>query len=349
MRPARLLPALVASSVLALASCGSSGEETEAADSTVTTGAAASNETTGDPETTDEAGTTTIEVEDNFGVQTVSVPPRSVVATDNRTFETLSDWGIELSAAAVALMPDTIAYTQDDTIIDLGNHNEPDLEAVVAAQPDLIINGQRFAQYREDFVDLVPEATIVELDPREGEPFDQELIRQVTVLGEIFGKEEEAAALVTGLQGAIARSQAAYDPANTVMAVNVSGGEIGYIAPTVGRALGPVFDLVGMTPALEVDGASDDHQGDDISVEAIAAANPDIILVIDRDAAVAADDPAYEPAAAVIEESEALSGVTAVAEGNIVYMPADTYTNEGIQTYTEFLNSLADTLEGMPG
>ena len=26
-------------------------------------------------------------------------------------------------------------------------------------------------------------------------------------------------------------------------------------------------------------------------------------------------------------------------------MPADTYTNEGIQTYTEFFNALADALE----
>ena len=37
--------------------------------------------------------------------------------------------------------------------------------------------------------------------------------------------------------------------------------------------------------------------------------------------------------------------MTAVQEDNIVYMPADTYTNESIQTYTEFFNALADQLE----
>ncbi|MFV0309768.1 MAG: siderophore ABC transporter substrate-binding protein [Desertimonas sp.] len=315
-----------------------------AASTAIATQAAA---TTPHDDTADAAETGSIEIEDNFGVQTVPVPPQSVVATDNRTFETLADWGIELSAAAVALMPDTIAYTEDDSIVDLGNHNEPDLEAVVAAEPDLIINGQRFAQYREDFLDLVPDAAIVELDPREGEPFDQELARQVTVLGEIFGHQDDAAQLVADLDDAILRAQEAYDPEWTVMAVNTSGGEIGYIAPSVGRALGPVFDIVGLTPALELAEGTDDHQGDDISVEAIADANPDIILVIDRDAAVAADDPAFEPAADVITNSEALANVTAVAEDHIVYMPADTYTNEGIQTYTEFLNSLAEALEDM--
>ena len=106
-----------------------------------------------------------------------------------------------------------------------------------------------------------------------------------------------------------------------------------------------MFDFAGLTPALEVADGTDDHQGDDISVEAIAQSNPDWILVMDRDAAVAADDPAYQPAADILENSEALAGVTAVTAGNIIYMPADTYTNEGIQTYTEFLNAFADALE----
>ncbi len=128
------------------------------------------------------------------------------------------------------------------------------------------------------------------------------------------------------------------------MGVNVSGGEIGYVAPSNGRTLGPLFDILGLTPALEVEG-SDDHQGDDISVEAIADSNPDIILVMDRDAAVAADEATYQPAAQVIEGSEALKNVNAVKNGNVIYMPNDTYTNEGIQTYTEFLNMIAEQLE----
>ncbi|GAA1179181.1 ABC transporter substrate-binding protein [Ornithinimicrobium humiphilum] len=319
-------PALIALAVagsLTLAACGSdadTGTEAEAAD------------------------TTTIEVEDNFGTHTITVPPRSVVATDNRTFETLDAWGVELTAAAVALMPSSIGYKTDDSIIDLGTHNEPDLEAVVAAEPDVILAGQRFAQYREDFIKLAPEAAVLTLDPREGEDLAEELKRQTTILGSIFGKESEAEALNADLDAAIERARAAYDPADTVMAVITSGGEIGYVAPGVGRTLGPVFDILGMTPALEVEG-SEDHQGDDISVEAIAASNPDWILVMDRDAAVSADDPAYTPAAEVLEDSEALANVTAVKEDRIVYLPADTYTNEGIQTYTEFFNTLADALE----
>ena len=293
-----------------------------------------------------ESGENTVEVEDNNGPQTVQVPPASVVATDNRTFETIADWGVTLTAAARTLMPSTNPLKDDESIIDLGSHREPDLEAVVAAEPTLIINGQRFADFHDDFVKFAPDATILELDPRDDQPFADELKRQVSVLGQIFGKETEAETLAADLDAAMERVSAAYNGTDTVMAVNTSGGEIGYIAPGLGRALGWTFDAFELAPALEVEGSSDDHQGDDISVEAIADSNPDWILVMDRDAAISADDPEYKPANELLESSEALAGVTAVAEGNIVYMPADTYTNESIQTYTEFFEEFADALEG---
>ena len=323
---------------LVLSACGGSTGTTESATS------AGDGSSAAEAAETSEA-VTEVEVTDNHGTYTIDVPPTSVVATDNRLFETLADWGIELAAAPVSLMAPDNPYTQDTTIVDLGNHVEPDLEAVVAAQPDLILNGQRFAQYYEDLQSLAPDAVILELDPRDGEPFDEELRRQVEVLGEVFGHEEDAAALVDAFDAAIARVEAAYDPSETVMAVITSGGTINYAAPSTGRTLGPVFDILGLTPALEQDGTAD-HQGDEISVEAIAESNPDWILVMDRDAAVAANSgDEYTPANELIASSEALVNVTAVQEGNIVYMPQYTYLDEGIQTYTTFFNALADAME----
>lgn len=295
---------------------------------------------------TPDDGAGTIEITDNNGTHTIAVPPQSVVTVDNRTFELLDSWGIELSAAALGLMPGSLSYLDDDSILDVGAHFEPNLEMIVAAEPDLVIVGQRFVNFFDDIADLAPDAAVINLEPREGEDFFEELRRQVLVMGEIFEHQDDAQAIVDDFDAAVERVAAAYDPAATVMAVNTSGGEIGYLAPGVGRTLGPVFDLIGLTPALEVEGASNDHQGDDISVEAIADSNPDWILVMDRDAAIAADDPAYSPAADVLVGSEALTDVTAVAEGQIVYMPTDTYLNESLQTYTEFLNSFADALEG---
>ncbi|MFE1084960.1 MULTISPECIES: siderophore ABC transporter substrate-binding protein [Brevibacterium] len=289
----------------------------------------------------------TIEVEDNNGKQTVASPPKSVVATDNRTFQTLSDWGIELSGGAVSLMSDDLDYTQDDSILDLGSHREPDLEKVVEAKPDLIVNGQRFAQFHDDLAKLAPEATVLELDPRDEEDFDAELRRQTEVLGEVFGKQDEAKKLVDDFDASIERAQKAYDDNDTAMGLITSAGDIGYAAPSVGRTVGPVFDILDLDPALEVEEGSEDHQGDDVSVEAIAKSNPDLMIVLDRDASFAPEerDEGSAPAAEVLEDSEALRDVPAIKDDKIVYFPEDTYLNEGIQTYTEFFNDFADKLE----
>ena len=321
-----LVPAAVAlTAVVALAGCGSPASS--------------------DADAAPADAASSVTVEDNRGTLTLDSPPASVVALDNRTFETLSDWGIQLAAAPVALMPATNPYSEDASIADIGLHSEPNLELIVAAEPDVVVIGQRFTQYYDDIAALVPEATLIELDPRDGEPFAEELKRQVTVLGEVFGKQDEAATLAAEYDAALARVTAAYDPEQTAMAVNVSGGEIGFIAPGQGRTLGPIFADAGLTPALEVEESSGNHEGDEISVEAIDASNPEWILVLDRSAAIDADTPEFTPAAEIIEASDALRNVPAVQEGQIVYLPADTYLNEGIQTYTEFLNDFADALE----
>ncbi|MFD2841754.1 siderophore ABC transporter substrate-binding protein [Populibacterium corticicola] len=310
----------------ALSACGSNAEENQ-------------------PET-DATTPTSVVVEDNNGEHTINLPLTSVAATDNRTFEVLDSWGVELTAGARALMHSNVSYKDNDAIADLGNHGEPNFEAVVATAPQVIVNGQRFSQFHEDLVKAAPDAVVLELDPREGQPFDAELKRQVTVLGEVFGKQSEAAQLVADFDASIERVKAAYSPDQKVMGVITSGGNIGYVVPSTGRTIGPLFDIFGFTPALEVDG-SDDHQGDDISVEAIAQSNPDLIIVMDRDGGFAEADRGedYQPAAQILENSEALKNVTAVQNGNIAYFPEDTYLNEGISTYTELFNSLADLLE----
>lgn len=334
MKSRLTLSVFAVASMLALAGCTGA---TEAAKDTASSASVAASEAVAD------ATSGTVTVEDNYGKHEISVPAEAVVVTDNRSFEILNNWGIELVAAPKPLVPASVAdYKNNENIVDIGNHREPDLEALAATNPDLIINGQRFQQYYEDIKTLNPEATILEFEPRDGEPLDGELKRQTLALGEVFGKQDEAQKLVDDFDAALKRAQDAYNPEKTVMAINVSGGEIGYVSPSKGRFFGPIFDLVGLKPALEVDNSSDDHQGDDISVEAIAESNPDWLLVLDRDAAVSKDSA---PAKTVLEENVALQNVTALKESATVFAPNDTYTNENIITYTEVLNSMADAFE----
>ena len=285
-----------------------------------------------------------VSIEANDGTVDIKLPVTRAASLDNRTFEVLAQWNVPLVAAPKKLIPSTITAYNGDDIADVGMHRDPNLEALVAAEPDLIISGQRFSKYDAQIKELAPDVPLINLEPREGQPFDQELIREVTDLGEIFGKQDEAKKLVDDFNASIERAKKAYDGSSTVMAVDVSGGNIGYVAPGKGRTWGPVFDLLGLKPALEVEGSTDSHTGDDISVEAIAEANPAWIFVLDRDAAITKDG-SNTPAETVINDNAALQGVAALQNKHLVYAPNDTYTNESIITYTEIFNSLADAFE----
>ncbi|MFN3947935.1 siderophore ABC transporter substrate-binding protein [Microbacterium sp.] len=281
---------------------------------------------------------TTVTVEDNHGAIEVPVAPERVVALDNTTFQTLSDWGIALVAAPKSLMYDLWpSLSGGDEVLDVGLHREPDIEAVVASDPDLIVGGYRFREIYEQLKDIQP-ATI-ETSPRDGEDHTAELKRQVAILGKVFGRDDEAAALAADLDAAIADARTAYDPTQTVMGLITSGGKIAYAAPGEGRGVGTLFPTLGLTPALER-AAEDASHGDDISVEAIAAANPEWLFVLDRDAMFGEDG--YVSAKDLVENSEALKNVPAVQKNQIVYLDGSFYLDEGIQAYTKLYRSAAE-------
>lgn len=292
----------------------------------------------------------TVEITDVHGTVTVPVNPKNVVALDNRTFETLSDWGIELAAVPKGVMPADSPYVADESVQDIGNHREPNLEIIAALDPELVIVGQRFASFYEDIKKIVPNAAVIDLNfdvseatDTPGENLVNGLKNSTMALGQIFDKNEEAKQLVADFDKAIEDAKSAYNGTDTVMSVIVSGGDIGFSAPHSGRVWGPMYEIFGWISALEIDGTSSDHQGDDISVEAIAQSNPDWIFVLDRDAAISSTEDAV-PAQDVIDNSPALKNTTAVSEGRIVYAPADTYTNESIQTYLELFGDIAKAL-----
>ncbi len=292
----------------------------------------------------------TVEITDLHGSVTIPVNPKNVVSLDNRTFETLADWGIELAAVPKAVMPIDLPYVSDESVLDIGNHREPNLEMIAAVDPELVIIGQRFANYYDEIKTLVPNAAIIDFNfdvsedsATPGENLVNGLKESTLALGLIFDKNDEAKELVTDFDRAIFEAKEAYNMTDTIMSVVVSGGNIGFSAPRHGRVWGPMYDIFGWVPALEVNSASSDHQGDDISVEAIAQSDPDWLFVLDRDASVSSTTDGV-PANDVIDNSLALQNAKAVSENRILYAPNDTYTNESIQTYLELFDNLANTL-----
>lgn len=293
---------------------------------------------------------TEVEITDAHGTVTVPINPAVVVALDSRTYETLDAWGVEVAAAPKPLLPDGVSYKTDDNVQDIGNHREPNLEIIAAVQPDLVIVGQRFGSYYEDIKALVPDAVVIDLniDTSEeattpGENLIQGFVGYTTVLGQIFDKNEEATQLVADFETAMENARAAYNGTDTIMSVIVSGGDVRFAAPGTGRVWGPLYEIFNWVPSLEVDGASTDHQGDDISIEAIAQSNPDWIFVMDRDGMNAGQEGVV-PARDIISNSPALQNIDAVTNDQVFYAAENLYVSETIQSFTVLFNELAETL-----
>lgn len=279
----------------------------------------------------------TVTVTDNHGSIEVPVNPERVVALDNTTFQTLSDWGVSLVAAPKPLMYDLWPSLSDgDDVLDVGLHREPHVEAVIEAEPDLIVGGYRFSSIYEDLKDIQP--AIIETSARDGEEHISELKRQVGILGQVFDREADAQKLADDLDAAVAAAGDAYNGTDTVVGLITSAGEIAYAAPGEGRGVGSVFPTLGLVAGIERE-AEDASHGDDISVEAIAAAAPEWLIVLDRDAMFG--EEGYVSAKELIEGSEALKNVPAVQKGQIVYLAPSFYLDEGIQSYTKLYSDLA--------
>lgn len=270
----------------------------------------------------------------------------SVAITDNRFFQLAADWDLPVTVAPLDLFSPENPLKDSSDILNIGLHTEPDFEQIVAADPDLVVNGYRFSgeENAKGVRDAAPDAAFLDMTGPEGQSADEFVVESITLMGEVFNRTEEAEALVAQFHTALDDAKSAYDPEKTVMGLVTSGGEINYSNPTDGRGASIFFDLIGMTPALDAEGSSD-HTGDNVSLEALAQADADYLLVLDRDAAVSEEGQTVVPALDLITGSAALANVPAVRNEAITVMPADYYLTEDVFAYIAVLNGLTEMFE----
>jgi len=280
-----------------------------------------------------------VTVTDLGGNEVTITSANSVAITDNRLFQLAADWDLPITVAPRDLMSPNNPLKDDEKILNIGTHGEPDYEQIVAADPDLVITGYRFGgeETAKGVRTAAPDAAIVDTNTPQGMSADEYLVKSVTLMGDVFNRKQEAAALIDQFHDAVAAAKAAYDSSTTVMGLITSGGEINYSNPTDGRGASIFFGLLGLTPALQ-DAGSQTDKGDSVSLEALAAADADVFIVLDRDAAVGQGQ--VTPALDLITGSAALANVTAVKEKAIYVFPADYYLTEDVFAYISVLNGL---------
>jgi iron complex transport system substrate-binding protein len=230
-------------------------------------------------ETASEAGARTIKVEHAQGTTEVPVNPKSVVTFDMASLDTLDTLGVDaVKGVPQQSVPKYLEKYAGDGYTNVGTLFEPDYEALPALKPDLIIVGGRSSAA---YAELAKTFTVIDLSA-DSTKFLDSLNKNVTTLGQIFEKQDAAASALSTLEGRIDKVKAAAGSAGTGLVLLTSGGEL--TAYGTGSRFDAVHSLFGVKPAVAKIKHEAQH-GEAVSFEFVAQANPDWLLVVDRDAA----------------------------------------------------------------
>lgn len=319
--------ALLSLAAVGLSACA--GASQPAAEPDVQDGAV-----TADP--ADDSAPTEVTVTHAQGETTVPVNPETVLVFDLATVDTLAELGVEVDGLPKSNLPGDLARFDTDEILDIGTLFEPDLEAVNAAEPDLIIVGGRSSEALPQLSEIAPTIDL----SNDWADFRGSIEANAEILGQVFDRQEEVDALVAELDADIEAAREATADAGTGLIVMTSGGEVTAYGP--GSRFGFVHDELGLAPAVpDVEAAT---HGEAVSFEFLAETDPDWLLVVDRDAATGEAGAA----AAEVLDNPLVAGTKAWASDQVLYVDSvDWYIlNGGLGTLSRIVDEVVGAIGG---
>ncbi|WP_026688417.1 siderophore ABC transporter substrate-binding protein [Alteribacter aurantiacus] len=262
---------------------------------------------------TEEAEELTITHE--FGETVVPVDPERVVVFDLGVLDTLDHLGADIAAVPTANVPDYLEKYRGDEYETAGTLFEPDFETIYDIDPELIIISGRASEAYDELSEIAP-TIFLGVDT---ENYMESFTENVTTLGEIFNKEEEAQAALSDIEGSLKELQDNVDAEGLLVMANE--GDISAYGP--GSRFGLLHDDFGIKPTDE--GIETANHGQNVSYEYVVEQNPEYLFVIDRGAAIGEDASAKEAV-----ENELIQTTDAYKNDRIVYLdPVKWYITTG--------------------
>lgn len=259
--------------------------------------------------------------------------PRKIAVYDLSALDTLDALGIPVAGVP---QPVFLPYLENAAkgAQPVGSLFEPDFEALFALNPDLVIAGGRSAKQVPELAKIAPTADMTIW----ADPVSEGLARLETYAA-LFDKETEAKALRRALQDSLAQLKTLGETQGSALIVMTNGPKISAYGPK-GR-FGWLHRVTGLAPAAEVENS---NHGEAISFEFIQKANPDVLLVIDRLAAIGRGGARAQETL----DNALVREIKAWKTGKVIYLNAGPLyiANGGIQsmsgTVRELIEGLSD-------
>jgi len=162
----------------------------------------------------------------------------------------------------------------------VGSLFEPDFEALFALNPDLIIAGGRSSKQVPELARIAPtiDMTIWEDTIAQG-------LARLEAYGVLFDKQDDAAALKTAFEARLEKTKQAVAGQGKALIVMTNGPKVS--AYGAGGRFGWLHNALDLPEAVK--SVEQSTHGEAVSFEFIRQADPDILLVIDRLAAIGRD------------------------------------------------------------
>jgi iron complex transport system substrate-binding protein len=250
----------------------------------------------------------TVPVKTARGVVDAPLAPETIAVFDLAALDSL--WALGVQPQGL-VRPVYLPYLEDaaagtDVV---GSLFEPDYEALFAMNPDLIIAGGRSSDQVPELARIAPTVDMTIWEDTIGEG-----LARLDAYGDIFGKQDQAAALIADFQPKLAETKRTLAGKGTALIVMTNGPKIS--AYGSGSRFGWLHEALGLPEAAE--GMQKANHGEAISFEFIRDANPDILLVIDRMAAIGQDG---ERARTTLDNA-LVHETTAWKTGQVVFLSA---------------------------
>ncbi|MGC4026760.1 MAG: siderophore ABC transporter substrate-binding protein [Mesorhizobium sp.] len=277
-----------------------------------------------------------VEIQTAKGLVSIESVPARIAVFDVAALDTLDSLGVKAEGVPGKLYVPELVHLSDGAQ-PIGTLFEPDLEALSALAPDLIIVGARAAS-QFDSVSRV--AKTIDMTIGDAEMLDEAKKRLITY-GELFGKQDAAAREVASFEAAIAAARKAIEGKGNALILMTNGPKVSAFGD--GSRFGWLHRALGLPPAVaDVEAAT---HGEAISFEFVSKANPDWLIVLDRASAVGLT----EQNAATTLDNELVAQTTAWKKGQVIYLPpADFYIAAGgIQSTTRVLKAITDAFSAV--
>lgn len=257
------------------------------------------------------------EIETARGPVAIDGVPETIAVFDIAALDTLDRLGIRPAGVPDNLYLPELGHLKSSAEV-AGTLFEPDLEALSALDPDLIIVGGRSSP-QLDAAAQVAQAIDMTLP---GADLVSEAKARISAYGTLFGKEDEAKAAAAELDAAIAEAKAAAGGKGNALILMTNGPKISAYGP--GSRFSWIHSALGVEAAVEdIEAAT---HGEAVSFEFVRKVDPDWLIVVDRAAAIGSGD---QNAKATLD-NELIAGTKAWKSGQVIYLPsADVYIAAG--------------------